>query len=87
MVEELIVEPMPPRFAVAVDVKVSDGAYGSIGGSCILSGLTVETTGAEIDELLDAAGIAWSLVRERVEKAVDGLLAERTAQRANGAKR
>lgn len=74
----------PPRIAVSVEIKVSDGAYGSIGGSCHLSGITTDMTGKDIDELLDSAQMTFDLIRERLEPAVEQAKQQRAAIKSNG---
>lgn len=59
-----------PKIAVSVDLKLSDGNYGSIGGSCMLSGIDVDATADDILEMLDTAEMTFKLIRGRLGKAV-----------------
>lgn len=51
----------PPRVAISVERKLSDGNYGSYGASIHISGVTADTTEEEIDALLGVGGkLAWA---------------------------
>ena len=70
-----------PRIAVSVDMKLNLGNYESLGGSCILSGITAGATGSEVRELLDTADMTFRLIRERLETKLNDVRAERQAAR------
>lgn len=57
--------------SISIDRKISDGNYGSAGAFISLSGITAETTQADIDELLNGAGaLAYKAVASKVNEKV-----------------
>lgn len=52
-------------------MKLNLGNYESLGGSCVLSGLGEDTTGAEVDRLLETAAMTFDLIKEKVSEKLE----------------
>lgn len=76
-----IVPRILPSVSISADMKINLGDYNSAGAFVSISGVTAETTEAEMDAALANGKIAWDKLRADLGAKVKQIRAEREAER------
>jgi hypothetical protein len=69
-----------PSVSISADMKVNLGDYNSAGAFVSISGVTAETTEAEMDAALANGKIAWDKLRADLREKLQAIRAEREAE-------